>query len=161
MPPQRSGLRFLVLPQLIRCIAVKGRDRTSWPLAAPSLTGDAAAIANWLFMSRNGAHMPRSAWRCHLTNLSNSSASITPLYPAALKRSADDWMIAPDQLEHNLNASVLHNIDGVVEKNARSASKMRRAKVRTSSAEIMQEHRQASVPGDGASIFWRMWKKQV
>ena len=35
------------------------------------------------------AHMARSAWRCHMTNFSNSSAGISPLYPAALKRSAD------------------------------------------------------------------------
>ena len=99
-------------------------------------------------------HMPRSAWRCHMTNFSNSSAGISPLYPAALKRSADDWRIAPDRLEYNWGATVSHNVDEVVEKNARRASKMRRAKVRASSAGIMQERRQASVPGDGASSFF-------
>ena len=98
--------------------------------------------------------MPRCAWRCHMTNFSNSSAGIPPLYPAALKRSADVWRVAPDRLERNRTARDLHSVDGAVEKNARATSKMRHAKVRASSAGILQEHRQASVPGDGASSFF-------
>ncbi len=99
-------------------------------------------------------HMPRCAWRCHMTNFSISSAGIPALYPVALKRSADGRRIAPDWLEHNQNMKVLHNFDGTVEKDSRPASKIRRAKVRASSARIKQEHRQAYVPGDGASSFW-------
>ncbi len=107
------------------------------------------------------AHMPRCAWRCHMTNFSTSSAGIPPPYPAALRRSANSRRIAQNRLRHNQTVKVLHNFDEVVEKKSRAAGKMRRTKVRASSVEIMQEHRQACVPGDGVSIFWLMWKKRV
>ena len=41
-----------------RSISPTGRNRISRPLAAPSLTGDMAAIANWLFMSRMARAYP-------------------------------------------------------------------------------------------------------
>jgi hypothetical protein len=88
-----------------------------------------------------------------MTNFSKSSAGIPALCPVALKRTADGQRIAPDRLERNQNAKVLYNFDGTVEKVSRLASKMRRAKVRASSAGIKQEHRRACVPGDGASRF--------
>ena len=95
-----------------------------------------AAIANWLFMSRNGVHMPRSAWRRHMTNFSNSSAGISPLYPAALKRSADGPRIAPDRPKHNHTVQVVHNFNEIVENDSRNACKMRHIKVHASSAGI-------------------------
>ena len=88
-----------------------------------------------------------------MTNFSNSSAGISPLYPAALKRSADGPRIAPDRPGHNSTVQVLHNFDKTVENASRKDCKMRRAKVHASSAEIMQEYRQACVPDDGAPSF--------
>jgi hypothetical protein len=104
---------------------------------------------------------PRCAWRCHMTNFSKNSAGIPAPCPVALKRSADGRRIAPERLERNQNAKVLHNFDGTVKKVSRLAGKMRRAKVRASSARIKQEHRQACVPGDGASRFLADVEKQV
>ena len=99
------------------------------------------------------AHMPRCAWRRHMTNFSKSSAAIPPPYPAASRRSADGQRIAPDRLDHNPTVTVLHNFNETVENDSRYAGKIRRAKVRASSAGILQEDRQACVPGDGASSF--------
>ena len=119
-------------------------------------TGDMAAVANWLFMFRNGARRC-PAVHVLITNFSKSSAG-TP--PQCLVEAFRGWpTIAPDPLRHNWRVHILHNFDEIVENESRIDCVIRRVKVHASSAQILKEHRQACVPGDGASSFWRMWKQ--
>ena len=107
------------------------------------------------------AHMPRRAWRCPMINFSKNSAGIPTRYPAASRRSADGPRIAPDRLRYNHTAKALHNFDETVENDSRLTGKLQRIQARASSAGIVKEHRQACVPGDGASSSLADVKKQV
>ena len=95
--PASPTLRLLLRSQL------RNRLQTNFPAfgGAVSYRGHGGHRELAFHVPEWRVHMPRCAWRCHMTNFSNSSAGISPLYPAALKRSADGPRIAPDRPEHN------------------------------------------------------------
>ena len=87
----------------------RSEARTSRPLAAPSLTGDMAAIEP-AFMSWNGGCM-RRAWCCDTTNSPTSSDRYLAAISAASKRSQMiGGLHGPAGV--NWSAIVLHNVDG-------------------------------------------------
>jgi hypothetical protein len=93
----------------------KRPKRTSRPLAAPFLPGDMAAIANWLFMSRNGARICPLCMALPYDQLFKELRRHPAADPAALKQSVDGRRIAPHRLKHNFTVHILHNFSTPVE----------------------------------------------